>query len=87
MRIQWDDGGRKSKCLHRESPVKSSLVAQETGPEPLLYVWPALGPGVWGFESGNGIHRPPRRRQSSSNDEIHGQTPLMSKRVMENSRC
>lgn len=35
-----------------------------------------------GFESGNGIHSPPGRRQSSSNDEIHGQTPLMSRRVM-----
>ena len=35
-----------------------------------------------GFESGNGIHSPPGRRQSSSTDEIHGQTPLMSRRVM-----
>ena len=34
------------------------------------------------LESGNGIHSPPGRRQSSSNDEIHGQTPLMSRRVM-----
>lgn len=35
-----------------------------------------------GFESGNGIHSPPGRRQSSSNDEIQSQTPVMSRRVM-----
>ena len=64
--------------------VTSALMSSwlEIGPEHLLYVWPALGPGVWGFESGNGIHSSPGRRQSSGNDEIRGQTPLMSRRVM-----